>query len=171
MVADDVEAHVAWRNRPEVSTWLLHTRTDAAALRAELSRSRGEGELVLVALRGEVQVAAGYLSVRDGMGQDVGGEHRGAEVLLGWNVAPGHWGRGYGTQVARTLLDVAFGDLEVHRVTAGCFADNTASWRVMERVGMRREQHGIEDSWHAELGWVDGYTYAMLRREWAARPA
>lgn len=27
---------------------------------------------------------------------------------------------------------------------------------------MRREQHGIEDSWHADLGWVDGYQYAML---------
>ncbi|WP_338539251.1 hypothetical protein N5P18_08225 [Janibacter terrae] len=31
---------------------------------------------------------------------------------------------------------------------------------------MRREQHGVKDSWHAELGWVDGYTYAILREEW-----
>ena len=30
---------------------------------------------------------------------------------------------------------------------------------------MRREQHGIRDSWHAELGWVDGYTYAVLADE------
>ena len=52
------------------------------------------------------------------------------------------------------------------RVTAGCFADNTPSWRVMERIGMRREQHGVKDSWHAELGWVDGYTYGILREEW-----
>ena len=34
---------------------------------------------------------------------------------------------------------------------------------------MRREQHGVEDNWHAELGWVDGYQYAMLEREWRAR--
>lgn len=53
-------------------------------------------------------------------------------------------------------------------MTAGCFADNTASWRVMDKAGMRREQHGVKDSWHAELGWVDGYTYAMLREEWPA---
>ncbi len=72
--------------------------------------------------------------------------------------------------MAAALIEVAFGDLGLHRVTAGCFADNIASWRVMEKVGMRREQHGIQDSWHAELGWVDGYTYAMLRSEWESRP-
>ncbi len=31
---------------------------------------------------------------------------------------------------------------------------------------MRREKHGVEDSWHAELRWVDGYQYAILAREW-----
>ena len=60
---------------------------------------------------------------------------------------------------------VAFGDLRLRRVTAGCFAANIASWRVMEKTGMRREQHGVRDSWHAELGWVDGYTYAVLADE------
>ena len=30
---------------------------------------------------------------------------------------------------------------------------------------MRREQHGIQDSWHAEPGWVDGCTYALLASE------
>ena len=60
------------------------------------------------------------------------------------------------------MLDLAFDDLGLRRVTAGCFAANTGSWRVMEKCGMRREQHGVRDSWHAELGWVDGYTYAVL---------
>ena len=31
---------------------------------------------------------------------------------------------------------------------------------------MRREQHGVRDSFHAELGWLDGYTYAVLAEEW-----
>lgn len=31
---------------------------------------------------------------------------------------------------------------------------------------MRREQHGVKDSWHADLGWIDGYTYGILREEW-----
>ena len=79
-------------------------------------------------------------------------------------------GRGYATAIARALLEIAFADLGLRRVTAECFADNVASWRVMERLGMRREQHGVRDSWHAELGWVDGYTYAMLVEEFSPAP-
>ena len=45
------------------------------------------------------------------------------------------------------------------------------SCRVLEKAGMRREQHGVEDSWHAELGWVDGYQYALLARELRAQQA
>ena len=54
-------------------------------------------------------------------------------------------------------------------MTASCNADNPASVRVLEKAGMRREQHGVEDSWHADLGWVDGYQYAILAREWRAQ--
>ena len=65
------------------------------------------------------------------------------------------------------MLIAAFDHLGLRRVTAGCFADNSASARVLEKAGMRREQHGVQDSWHAELGWVDGYTYGILREEWS----
>jgi hypothetical protein len=43
--------------------------------------------------------------------------------------------------------------------------------RILEKVGMRREQHGIGDSWHAELGWLDGYTYAALAGTWRRGPS
>ncbi len=51
-------------------------------------------------------------------------------------------------------------------MTAGCFADNLASRRVLEKVGMQLEQYGVRDSWHAELGWLDGCTFAILADEW-----
>ncbi|MCA0335410.1 MAG: GNAT family N-acetyltransferase [Actinobacteria bacterium] len=51
-------------------------------------------------------------------------------------------------------------------MTAGCFADNPASVRVLEKAGMRREGHSVRDAWHAELGWIDGYEYALLAEEW-----
>ena len=31
---------------------------------------------------------------------------------------------------------------------------------------MRREGHSVRDAWHAELGWIDGYEYALLAEEW-----
>ena len=88
------------------------------------------------------------------------------EGVIGYIVDPDFGGRGFGSDLARGLLAAAFGSLGLRRVTAACNADNPASVRVLEKAGMRREQHGVEDSWHAELGWVDGYQYALLQREW-----
>ena len=75
-------------------------------------------------------------------------------------------GRELRTELVRGLLTAAFEVLELRQVTASCNADNVASARVLEKNGMRREQHGIQDSGHAELGGVDGYQYALLRHEW-----
>lgn len=61
-------------------------------------------------------------------------------------------------------------ELGLRRVTASCFADNTASWRLMERVGMRRELHAVAEALHRSRGWLDGFGYAMLAEEWQAGP-
>ena len=161
--AADLDEVLAWRNRPEVTRWLLRTTVDPEAFRRAWLASVDDPDdhAVVAVVDGEV-VGTGSLEVRDGMGQFDGAAWRGAEGLLGYLVDPGHAGRGYATAISRALLELAFAELGLHRVTAGCFADNVASWRVMEKLGMRREQHGVRDSWHAELGWVDGFTYAIL---------
>ncbi len=66
---------------------------------------------------------------------------RGAQAELGWVLDPAYTGSGYATEAVRELLRYCFEDLGVRRVTANCFLDNDASWRLMERVGMRRELH------------------------------
>ena len=66
----------------------------------------------------------------------------------------------------RQIWIEAFERLGLRRVVAYCNADNLGSVRSLEKAGMRREQHGIKDCWHDELGWVDGYQYAMLADEW-----
>jgi RimJ/RimL family protein N-acetyltransferase len=53
-------------------------------------------------------------------------------------------------------------------VTANCFLDNDASWRLMERVGMRREVHAVRDSLHRSGRWLDTVNYALLAEEWWA---
>jgi RimJ/RimL family protein N-acetyltransferase len=167
---DDLEPLLAIRNRPEVWRWLLRREVDPRSY-GDALRAVADDPLdhsVVVELDGTV-IGTGSLEVRDAMGQDAGGPSRRAEGLLGYILDPATAGRGYATELASALLAVAFDELLLHRVTAGCFAANAASWRVMEKVGMRREQHGVQDSWHAELGWVDGYTYAILAEEWHAR--
>lgn len=167
----DVEPLLAWRNDPEVTRWLLRTTQDADDLRASWRSALDDPreQRVVVDLDGAV-VATGSLWVRDAMGQPQGDAWRAAEGSIGYLVDPAYAGRGIATALAGALLDVAFTDLGLHRVTAGCFAANEASWRVMEKLGMRREQHGVRDSWHDELGWVDGYTYGILDQEWSGPP-
>lgn len=61
-------------------------------------------------------------------------------VEVGWRLHPDHWGSGLATEGARASLAVAFGRLGLDRVIAVIEPANEASWRVAERLGMRRER-------------------------------
>ena len=87
----------------------------------------------------------------------------------GGDLDPASTGHGYATEAVAELLRHSFEDLGVHRVVASCFADNVASWRLMERLGMRRESHTVRDALHRSGEWLDSYGYALLADEWAAR--
>jgi RimJ/RimL family protein N-acetyltransferase len=90
-------------------------------------------------------------------------------AAVGWCVDPAYAGRGYATEAATELLRICFEEIGVRRVVAGAFADNVASVRVMEKIGMRIEGRGVRDSLHRELGWLDGVTAAVLAEEWRAK--
>ena len=90
------------------------------------------------------------------------------QAELGWTFARAAQGRGYGREAGRAMLAIAFDGLGVRRVVGECFVANAASWRLMESIGMRREAHHVRDGLHAELGWMDGYLYALLADEWRA---
>ncbi len=56
---------------------------------------------------------------------------------LGWVFDDTYWGNGYATEVAARLLAFAFNNLNVRVITASAVADNIASWKIMEKIGMR----------------------------------
>jgi RimJ/RimL family protein N-acetyltransferase len=89
---------------------------------------------------------------------------------IGWVLHPDHTGQGYATEPVEAVLHLCFHELGVRRVTAGCFAANTASWRLMERVGMRREVDAVRDALHRSGEWMDSVGDALLVDEWRARP-
>lgn len=158
---EDVDRILEYRNLPGVTHWLLRTEVDPVAFRAAWRRTAEDPDdhSAAVTLDGVV-IGTVSLSVVDGMGQP--GMPPGTEAQLGYIFDPAHGGHGYATEAVAAMVAYAFDQLAVRRITAGCFADNLASVRILEKVGMRREQHGVGDSWHAQLGWVDGYTYAVL---------
>jgi [ribosomal protein S5]-alanine N-acetyltransferase len=90
------------------------------------------------------------------------------EADIGFGLNRRYWQQGYGTEVVRAMLRVGFATLQLHRIFAEIFAANTASYRTLEKAGMRREGHLQEKYW-LEGMWWDVYYYAILERDWAKR--
>jgi RimJ/RimL family protein N-acetyltransferase len=61
------------------------------------------------------------------------------EYSLGYIFHPDVQGQGYCTEGAKALMDYAFHELGAHRVQARCNPENVASYRVMEKVGFKKE--------------------------------
>ncbi|MBS44842.1 MAG: GNAT family N-acetyltransferase [Nocardioides sp.] len=171
-VADDAAAVWAFRRLPEVAEWITAAPHDAEAFAAHFAEpDRLATTLVVERLDDGAGVGDLMLRVGDSWSQaEVREGAVGTEAEVGYVLDPAHQGHGYGTEAVRALVGHAFGVLGVRWVVAACFADNEASWRLMERLGMRREQHGVGDSLHRTRGWLDGLTYAVLDTEWPAAP-
>jgi RimJ/RimL family protein N-acetyltransferase len=91
-----------------------------------------------------------------------------ATADIGYVLNRAYWGQGYMVEAARAVLDAAFRELGLHRVWATCDPRNRPSYRVMEKLGMRREAHFRKDV--MEKGeWRDSYLYAILSEEWPVR--
>jgi RimJ/RimL family protein N-acetyltransferase len=93
-------------------------------------------------------------------------DHDNANALLGFALSPDHWGRGYATEGVERLVRFGFEDLELHRIHAICDVENHASYRVMEKLGFRREGLLRENKLHehrpGQRQWRSSYVYAVL---------
>lgn len=160
----DAAATFAFRSRPDVAEWLTDHATDLGKWEAGFA-DRVVDTLV-VEKDGSV-IGDLMLRVEDPWSQaEVREQAAGTQAEIGYVLDPAYVGRGYATEACRELLRICFEDIGVRRVIAQCFADNTASWKLMERLGMRREQHTKQDSLHRSGRWLDGMMYALLADEW-----
>jgi RimJ/RimL family protein N-acetyltransferase len=85
---------------------------------------------------------------------------------IGWVFNRAYHGQGYATEAARAVLHYGFAALHLHRIIATCQPQNVASWRVMEKLGMRREAHFRKCLRRPDNRWWDEYFYALLEEEW-----
>jgi RimJ/RimL family protein N-acetyltransferase len=95
-----------------------------------------------------------------------------AQIEIGWVLHPAYQHQGYASEAARALLDLAFGEIGAHRVSARLSPENAASVALCRRLGMRLEAHFVESEIFKGK-WDDLAIYAILRREWmpGVRPA
>ena len=92
-------------------------------------------------------------------------DHEQAEV--GWALNIGYRGKGYATEAARALISHGLEELHLHRIFADTTNINIASWKLMERLGIRHEGHCRESEFRDGQG-IDALVYAVLADEWRA---
>ena len=93
----------------------------------------------------------------------------GDEAEIGWLLHRDFWKQGFGPEIGRALLALGFDELHLHRIIARCDAENYGSYRVMEKIGMRREGLFLESRPANKLSdqaYGDELFYAILKEEW-----
>jgi RimJ/RimL family protein N-acetyltransferase len=89
---------------------------------------------------------------------------------LGFVVHPAHQRKGYATEASRPMLAFAFNTMGLHRVVGRTEARNVGSARVLEKLGMRREAHFVQNEW-VKSEWQSELVYALLAEEWTTMAA
>jgi RimJ/RimL family protein N-acetyltransferase len=86
---------------------------------------------------------------------------------LGYRLYPVFWGHGLATEGARALIGSAFERLHLDRIVATTMADNTGSWRVLEKCGLRR----VKTFYYPDADLMPGaehgdFIYEVTRSDW-----
>jgi RimJ/RimL family protein N-acetyltransferase len=151
----DIEATWEYRRLPEVHDWLPRTGADRDDYVSVMTEPERLAKTLVVELDGRV-VGDLMLSVEDCWAQaEVADRAKRVQAEIGYALDPAYAGKGHVTEAVEALLRLCFEDLGLRRVFALCFADNVASWALMERLGMRREAHNVRDSLHPPAsGWT-----------------
>lgn len=90
------------------------------------------------------------------------------QAELGFTLSRAYQGRGLAFEAISGILDYVFKTLGLHRVIAIADCENLASVALLERLGMRREGHFIQNTWFKGK-WGDEYLYAILGEEWLGK--
>ena len=167
---DDLDALTSIYERDDVNRYLYtkpRTRDEVReSLQRKLSQPVEIGEknilFVAVVLRDTNQL------IGDFMLKWSANEHQQGEI--GGSLHPDVHGRGLAAETYRELLDVGFADYRLHRICARCDARNTASIRALEKVGLQREAHLVENEF-VKGEWTDEVILAIRRAQWETQRA
>ncbi len=167
---DDLDEMAVIHSDPTTARYLYHDVRDRDAVEALLDTKIHGAQIAAV----DDWVSAAVVSRDSGaLVADVSlcwrsEEHRQAEI--GFITHPAHRGNGYAAEAARPLIDFAFATVGCHRVFGRLDARNTASARVLEKLGLRHEAHLIDNE-RVKGEWTSESIYAVLARDWDAGSA
>lgn len=164
----DASTLFAYRSLPEVACYQSWWPSDASEVSAFIDR---QTELAFGTPDNWCQLAIRSKTTGEMIG-DFGAHFpptRTDPIEFGLSLKPAEQGKGYAREVLTAAIDRAFGDWGYRRVIGSVDPRNIASMALCRTVGMRQEAHHVE-SYLFRGAWVDDVIFALLAREWPARP-
>jgi RimJ/RimL family protein N-acetyltransferase len=163
----DLTSLLAYRNDPEIAryqSWESFTEEEAREFVREqkIAEPGVPGKWFQFAIEGK---EAGGLIGDCALKID---PHDRRQGEIGFTLARPYQGQGYAGEAASCVLDFAFSNLDLHRVVAITDCRNRPSVALLERLGLRREGHYLQNIWF-KGEWGDEYSYAILKYEWMER--
>ena len=159
---EDVPALVRLAGAKEIAATTLniphpYTENDARSFVAKASEEFGAGNSIAYAIS-----IAPSRELCGAVGLNIAETHSRAE--LGYWIGVPFWHRGFATEAALAALAFGFDTLRLHRIYAHHFSGNTASQRVLEKIGMRHEGRSRAHirKWD---GFLDVENYGLLAEE------
>jgi RimJ/RimL family protein N-acetyltransferase len=161
---EDFPRHMTWeahRNQEETAAFIRSTEEDRiqgsniAWGAVELGDGSAERLAGIVGLHGITRTVRAWRVDR---------------AELGYWIGPPFQNRGFATEAARAAIGYAFEELGLHKVTVGCIVENTASRRVIEKLGFRflgeQRDHAFRFG-----RWWNHLAYEMCVQEWRGQPS
>jgi RimJ/RimL family protein N-acetyltransferase len=92
----------------------------------------------------------------------------GPQYSFGYVLQKDWWRQGLASEATAALIKFGFGELRAHRLWAHVFVGNTASERLLQKLGLRYEGCALK-AFFVRSTWYDLQTFALLRSEWEKR--
>lgn len=166
---DDLPAFAAYHSRAEVYRYLYQEPPEGQAMAEKFAGFldtpfAAEGDRLRLAVTRRADAALlGQVSLKIASLAACQGE-------VGYIFDPDVSGQGYATEAVRALLALGFERIGFHRIFARLDPENAGSVGVVERLGLRREAHLLQNDRFNGV-WGDELIYALLRPEWQRRKA
>lgn len=165
---DDLDAYYDYQRLPETAQFLYGEARSYAQCMARIAtyvegrfEEPGHWATFAVELKGEPGLI-GELALKWNEGGKPEGPDPERFGEIGWTLAPAARGKGYATEAARAVLELALDRLDFHRMEARLDARNSASAAICERLGMQREGV-LRDNMYLKGEWTSEAIYATVR--------
>jgi RimJ/RimL family protein N-acetyltransferase len=163
----DFESYAAYRTRPDVYRYLYAAPSTGDALKEKFERlldapfEKDGDSFRLAVTRRDDGALIGDVMLKLA-------NRAALQAEVGYVFHPDSGGKGYATEAVSAMISAGFETFGFHRIFARLDSRNKGSVGIVERLGLRREAHLVEnDRFNGE--WGDEYVYAVLAREWSAR--